>query len=293
MESAAMRMTIALFLAICAVSASAQQVDPGLRDLMQARNHGAGGAYRALGLGTEAINGNPAAMSLFQRYQMELTGAWEIQGRITYAGFAILDSMSGALAGGVSYHFGTLGTGSDARTFHYSTIGLGMPLAPWLHIGVSGHHLLMGGAAQANSLTMDAGALVRIADAFHLGFSAHNLIDTGHRELSRYFVLAAGFVSGRLSVGADLRGDFGVLPARAPEGAVAGAAPVLALSTGAEYVFGIVPARAGYSVDALTGRQYLSAGLGVMTETGNLDIAYRHELYGTAKLISLTVRLGQ
>ena len=36
----------------------------------------------------------------------------------------------------------------------------------------------------------------------------------------------------------------------------------------------------------------LSVGIGLMTETGNIDLAYRQELNGTARLLAIGVRLG-
>ena len=52
---------------LVSTSAFATAIEPGLRDLMQARVFAMGVAYRAHGLGAEAAFGNPAALSLYQR----------------------------------------------------------------------------------------------------------------------------------------------------------------------------------------------------------------------------------
>ena len=53
-----------------------EKASPGLDDLMHARNLAMGGAYRSLGYGAESVGGNPAAIAMFKRYQVEASGTW-------------------------------------------------------------------------------------------------------------------------------------------------------------------------------------------------------------------------
>jgi len=268
-----------------AALAQANVVDTTLRDFMTARSFGIGGAQRALGLSADAVDGNPAAMSLWPRYQTELSGAWEFNGRLAFATLALVDSQSNPkLALGVSYHFATIGSGASVRTVSMETVGASMPVASWLTFGISARHLLMSGAASSNAVTGDAGLAFRFFDSILLGLSGHNLVETNHPELSRFYAVSLGYVAGMFSAGLDLRFDFGAVPGSP--------SPAVGLSAGAEYILGVVPVRMGFQNDPVAGRDYLSAGIGLMTETGNIDIAYRHQLNGTARLLSIGVRLG-
>ncbi|MBI3181752.1 MAG: hypothetical protein HYZ28_06380 [Myxococcales bacterium] len=263
-------------------TAALAQAELSLRELMHARDFAMGGAYRAHGLGGEAILGNPAALSLYRRYQLELSGAWDAQSKFGFGTVSVLDSVTSELAAGVSYYLVSAGR-ADARSLsHLSTLALSMPLSSSVLIGASTRHVLVSGAYETNGVTMDAGVLVRALDALVLGFSGHNLIDLGNPMLERYYALSLAFLGGLFTAAADLKGDV------APEGGLR-----LAYSGGVEYVAGGgFPVRAGYTYDARQGRHHLSAGVGVMVEGGGLDLGYRHELGGEGgRLIALTFRL--
>jgi hypothetical protein len=252
-----------------------------LRDLMQARNYAMGGAYRALSFGTEAIAGNPAAMALYPRYQIELGGAWDVAGQNAVASASVLDSVSGPLAAGVTYQLVTFGQGVLRRTAHFNTLALCLPLLPNVWIGASARHLLMTGAASANAITSDAAVLMRFFDSLSLSVAAHNWIDTGHEELSPYYSLSAGWVTGMVALTADVRGDFGIP-----------GSPLFAIGFGAEYVVGQgIPLRLGYSIDNIAQTKAVSGGIGWMSSGGSVDLAYRHDVDGGfGRLISLSFR---
>ena len=76
---------------------------PTLRDVMQARSFAMGGAYRAIGGGTEVVDGNPAAISLRKRYLIELSGAWDPRNPFGFGSIGVLDSVTSPLAAGLSY----------------------------------------------------------------------------------------------------------------------------------------------------------------------------------------------
>src|SRR5687767_14802752 len=111
-----------------------------LRDLLSARSHGMGGAWRALGMRAEAGTGNPAA---FRSYRIELTGAWDWVGQDAFGMVAVADSVTSLLAAGVSYQLVTLGKGPERSTAHINTVASALPIANSLLIGVSTRYLLL------------------------------------------------------------------------------------------------------------------------------------------------------
>ncbi len=254
-----------------------------LRNIQSARSYGMGGAWRALGIGADAGTGNPASLSLFQTYRIELTGAWDWVGKDAFGTVSVADSSTSLLAAGVSYQLVSLGKGSERATAHLNTVALALPLSHSFMVGVSTRYLLMRGARQANALTGDAGIIIRPGGLVSIGVSAHNLIGTGNPELTRYFTAHAGVLAGLLSVAADVRADFTTNDEN-----------TYTYNGGVEYLFGqVLPVRAGYSYDGFKRTSQLSTGIGFMTESGGgLDIGYRHDLGGPkGRLLALTLRL--
>src|SRR5690349_12791750 len=94
-----------LFALFLSTTVYAQADVDDLRDLQIARAYGMGGAYRALGLGTEAILGNPAAMALWKMYRMEVHGSWDAKGHDAFGGVSVMDGKTSDLAAGLDYHF--------------------------------------------------------------------------------------------------------------------------------------------------------------------------------------------
>ncbi len=253
---------------------------PDLRDVMQARNFGMGGAYQSLGYGAEVIGGNPAGLSLYKRYQIEANGAWDIPSGFVTGGVALADS-TGPLAMGISYNFVTFG-GFERRWAHLTTLALSYALADWLHLGVSGRHQVITGATNTNSISMSAGLVVKPATWLSLGFSGHNLIPNYNADVTRFFVASvSGLFLGQLTPVFDLRMDFNQPQAR------------LAYQAGLEWLIAMtVPVRVGYQYDGIAHHQYLSGGLGWFVEGSGIDVSYRHELGGNeGRLIALTLKM--
>ncbi len=165
------------WLAFAPALAFAQGEQPGFRDFMQARNYAMGGAYRALGLGTEAIDGNPAAMGLRKRYEIDLGGALDTQTKFSYGSAAIYDTQTSELGAGVSYHLISVGRGDRNRIAHQATLALSYPLSQSIILGASGHYVLENGAFHRSGITMDAGLALKMSDSISASLSAHNLID--------------------------------------------------------------------------------------------------------------------
>jgi hypothetical protein len=263
--------------------ALAQAEVDDLRNVQSARATAMGGAYRALGLGTETVLGNPAALPLWRVYRVELHGSWDIHGKDALAGVSVVDAKTSDLAAGLDYHLLTLSSGEGRTTAHYSTLAFALPITPGVFVGTSVHYLRMNGPQMANATTVDAGAQLRFSDSVTAGFSAHNLIDTQNEELNRYYSAHVGLLSGLFALGADVRADFESLPES-----------VYTYSVGGEYLLGqAFPVRLGYTYDGFRKSSQLGLGLGFLTaEGGGIDVGYRHELAGQkGRTLTLTIKL--
>ncbi len=273
-----------LLLALCLSTPALAQSDvEDLRDIHSARGYGMGGAYRALGLGTESVLGNPAAMALFRLYRLELHGAWDVAGKDAFGGVSVMDGKTSALAAGLDLHVLSLRNGAGRSTAQYSTLAMAFPLTPGVLVGSSVHYLRMTGARQANATTVDAGALLRFTDGFILGFSAHNLIDTRNPELTRYYSAHGGLLLGLFTVAFDVRADFETREES-----------IFTYSGGFEYILGqSLPVRLGYTYDGFHKASQIGVGLGFMTpDGGGLDLGYRHDLGGEkGRVLALTLKL--
>lgn len=276
-----MKRLVGLLSLLVSSSALAQiENSPDLRDVQAARNMAMGGAYEALGYGSETIGGNPAALSLYKRYQIEASGAWDIPQGFGFGSVAVADSTN-PLAAGIQYTFATFG-GPERRWAHVTTLDLSYSIADVFHIGIATRHQVLVGASNTNSVTMNAGIVVRPIEYLSIGLSGHNLISVYNRDVSRYFVASiAGKLFNQLSPVFDLRMDFNQVD------------PRFAFHGGIEWLIAQTwPVRIGYQYDGIANHQYISAGAGWFNEGSGVDIAYRHELGGQeGRLISLTLKL--
>ncbi len=269
-----------LTLAISVRALAADDQGPVLTDIAQSRNLALGGAYESLGYGAESVSGNPAALSLYKRYQMEASGSWDIPNGYGMATVALADSTN-ALAAGVAYQYVTYGA-HNRRWAHLTTGALALSLADWLHIGAAVRHQVILGATNTNSVTMNAGLVVRPAQFLSLGFSGHNLIYNYNPDITRYFVASvSAMLLGQLSPVFDLRMDFNQ------------AQPRLAYLGGIEWLIAqAFPLRVGYQFDDILRRQYVSGGIGYFDQGSGIDLSYRHELAGSeGRMLSLTLKL--
>lgn len=273
------RPLLPLALLLLALPARAEELP--LRDLTNARGYALAGAFRSLGLGAEAVGGNPAAMSLFRAYRIELSGGWDTENKDALAQVTLADSSSGALAGGVNYTLASVGRGAERRTVHLNTLALAFPLMERVLIGGSVRYAVTNTTSRINAATGDLGLLFRLGDQLTLGVSGHNLIGTQHEELARYYSGHVGFLAGLLVVGGDVQAEFPSEGAR------------LRYAVGAEYVAGeVFPLRAGFNYDAATGQKQIGAGVGILSPEGGIDLGFRQDLGGRqGRMVALTLKL--
>ncbi|MCI0569993.1 MAG: hypothetical protein L0Y66_04515 [Myxococcaceae bacterium] len=255
--------------------------EPLLQQLVHARSLGMGGAYFSQGLSADAVSGNPAALGLFRSYRVELSGAWDTVTKAGVASTSVVDGVTSSVAAGYAYHYASTGRGVDRRVSHLNALGLSIPLGSSVFLGASGRHVLETANGRPSGLTANAGLLVRMGEAFHVGVSGHNLVDFGHTDFPRFYVGSLGFVSGVVSAAVDLRAQ----PGRAVS--------PYSVAAGAEFIAGqLFPLRAGWSMDMDTGVHAVSGGLGVMVQGGGVDVGYRHELGGLGgRTLAVTLRM--
>ena len=255
---------------------------PDLRDIQHSRNMAMGGAYESLGYGAESIRGNPAALSLYKRYQIEASGSWDIPQGYGFGTLGLADSTN-PLATGVAYTFATFNDGNGDRVWaHVTTLGFAYSFGELFHIGIAGQHQALLGGSNTNSITMNAGLVFRPAEWLSVGLSGHNLIPVYNAYITRYFVASVSSqLFGQLTPCFDLRADF-----NQPD-------PRFAFHGGIEWLIAqMIPLRAGYQYDMIGGHQYVSGGVGYFSQGSGVDVAYRHELGGlNGRLVSLTLKL--
>ncbi len=276
---------LTLLLSLTALPALADEAplsppEPGMRDVVHARTLAMGGAFRSIGLGADAVVGNPAAMTLAKRYQAEISGSYDVQSRFGFFSAAVLDSVTNQIAAGLAYQFVSLGQGEEHRFAHLSTVAASLPLSEMLHVGFSTRYLIETGSRAANALTVDAGLLLRFS-SLAISFTGHSLIDIRNEDLPRFFALSVGWTGGAWALVGDVKMD------------VAGQTPRFAYSLGGEFIAGdAFPLRAGFMIDTLTQTNSVSFGAGYMSGGSGVDLAYRHELGGQGgRMLALTLKM--
>jgi hypothetical protein len=275
------RRIFTLLLVLVAPATFAQvQSSPNLLDLMHSRNMAMGGAYESLGYGAEAIGGNPAALTLYKRYQIEATGSWDVPQGYGFGSVGLADSTN-PLAAGITYHFATYGA-DQRRWAHLTTLALAYAIGDLIHIGVAARHHVIVGVHPTNSISVNAGLIVHPVSFLTFGFSGHNLISVYNVDIPRYFVASiSAQIVGQLSPAFDLHMDFNQ------------ANPRLSYHAGIEWLIAqTFPVRIGYEFDGIGNHQYLAGGIGWFSDGSGVDVSYRHELEGQGgRLISLTLKL--
>lgn len=239
-----------------------------------------GGAFRAMGGGTEVIDGNPAAMTVYRRYLIELSGAWDPRNPFGFGSLSVMDSASNPIAAGLNYQLVSVGSGDDHRVAHINTAAFGLPFGQLLHVGLSTRHILMTGTRTANALTGDAGVLLNFG-GLTFTVSGHNLIDIYNEDFPRYFAGGAAFMTPVFNIAADVKADFN------------GESPAFSFHGGAEYLlFNALPIRGGYTHDLIRNARVVTGGLGIFVENGTIDFGYQHELGGSySRLLAVTLRM--
>jgi len=238
-----------------------------------AREVGMGGTFRELGIGANAADGNPAAMALFQAYQLEFAGGYDWKAKGWYAAGWARDSTNPDLSGAYSLHYisneyGGANVGQWAHSLSIAT-----RLGDRVAIGIGGRWLIQS-TPKINAASLNVGVSILVIPQLTLGFAGYNLIDTHHPELSRSFEVGFGLLVGPVRLATEVRSDIGRGPLHPT------------WNSGLEVFLGKSFAlRGGWEWREPVQQNFLGAGLGFVFDNAGLDIGWRHGLSGAGDLI--------
>jgi hypothetical protein len=243
-----------------------------------AREIGMGGTFRELGIGANGADGNPAAIALFQTFQLEFAGAYGWKAKGWYFGGWARDSTQ-ELAGAYSLHYisNDYGSGNVGQWAH--SLSLAAKLGDKVAFGIGGRWLIQGNP-KINAASMNLGMSIQLMPQLTLGIAAYNIIDTHHPELSRSFEVGFGLLLGPVRLASEVRSDL----FRGPLHPIWNSG--LELFLGRSFVL-----RGGWEWRESVQQNFLTAGIGFVFDNAGLDIGWRHGLAGAGDLIVAGLRL--
>ncbi|MCL2626889.1 MAG: hypothetical protein FWD46_08790 [Cystobacterineae bacterium] len=254
-----------------------------LHDVTEARGYGTANMNFAAGRGTQALYGNPAALSFDERFEVEGSGTLDFaKNSYKFFGLGVADSKAGPVAAALSYHLLSIGPSGERTTAHMLTLALAMPFAKVFHIGLSMRQHFVRGPLDSNPFNLNAGIGVTLTDIITVSLSGHNLIHSSSIDTPRYFVLSAsGNILGIVAT-AEMRGNFDNHKSRFTWGG------------SLEYTFvGMLAVRGGYAYDQVQKASILGVGMGFSAPGGGVDLGYRHTFGGAQNnVLALTGRVN-
>ncbi|MGK3967933.1 hypothetical protein WMF38_27660 [Sorangium sp. So ce118] len=262
-----------------------------------------GGALRALGNGTSAVFMNPSAMVETRVYHLQalFQGSPEA-GRHAYGG-VVVDSVTGKLAGAISFVGGFVDDDGVDRTFLDARVGLAYPITERLFVGLTGRYakitqdgtLRVGGLADSggydpvsgglveteegkpagrhsyvNEFTFDAAITIKPTDNLYIAAVGQNLSYPDNGLLPTTVGGGIGFGTDDLSVEVD-----GLVDLNSYSDAT------YRLMAGGEYlVADHFPLRAGYRFDQGADQHALSLGVAYVGTQFSVEASARRALAG-------------
>jgi hypothetical protein len=274
-----------------------------------ARSAGLGGAMRALGNGTTAVLLNPADMVETRVYHIEALAQLTPEAARQVYGGVIVDSMTGRLAGGISFFGGYIDPDGIDRSFIDARVALAYPITERLFIGLTGRYTkvtqsgdyepLTGSRASrglidpdaeskippersafVDGFTFDAGLTVKATDAIHIAVLGQNLSYPNTGVIPTSVGGGIGYGTDDFSVEVDGIADFNTYLDTSAR-IMAGAELLLADH---------FPLRAGYRFDGGAKLHAVSAGLGYIHTDFSAEASVRRTLSdpgATTVIISL------
>jgi hypothetical protein len=278
--------------AITATSSRADAYRPpefgyGYGEIEGPRTLAMGGAARAYGWSTSAIDSNPANVSAQRVYHAELLGGLDTKAHRLQYGATVIDGITSKLAMGLQAVRTTQGNTDDVyqRTSTDIRLNGSYPLGDRFFLGVTGRWLRTaqdglgplgpsavsksGGDANATVYTFDAGFLLALSESLRIGVVGYNLTAPKGGIAPLMVGGALGFRAGEFTIEADTVATdptyWGTWKMR--------------YQGGAEYlVADRYPIRAGYVYDAGAKRSSLSGGLGYVEKQFAFDFGVRGDL---------------
>jgi len=263
-----------------------------------ARSAGMGGALTALGAGVNAPFVNPAAMGLTRSYHISALGQFTPEAARQLYGGAIVDSTR-KWSGGMSVVGGFMDPDGINRSQVDVRLAVAMAISKSFHLGVSGRYLNLdqegvgplgssrasgglvdpedpgGRNALVNTLTFDAGLVIRATDALHFGVVGRNLSYPNNGLLPTVVGGGVGYGTNDFSIEVDGLVDITSYSKPNPR----------AMAGGEYLLVDRVPLRLGYRFDLLNGSGFepshqVTGGMGYLDKRFGVDASVRRTVAG-------------
>ena len=252
-----------------------------------------GGLLRAAGNSATAVFQNPASMLSTRVYHLEgLAQPTPEAARQIYAG-AIVDSVTGRLAGGVSVAGGVVDPNGFDRSLLDARVALAYPLGDAIGAGITGRYLkvnqqglgvfgdskVSGGLVEpeggrsplVDGFSFDAGLNARLGNALRLGVAGQNLTYPGHGLAPTTLGGGLAYAAMDFTFEVDGLADF-----------TSYADTTARIMAGGEYLLGDhFPLRLGYRYDQGSSSSAISGGLGYIGTEVAVEAAVRRSLDDT------------
>ncbi|RME22466.1 MAG: hypothetical protein D6806_12955 [Deltaproteobacteria bacterium] len=256
----------------------------GAQDITGARPLGMGSAFRGIASSNDAIYLNPAGMSLFRRYSLEVQyllvpdySARDAADQHVVQ-LSVVDNQIQPFATGLAY---TRVERGDDKSGNRYDLAFSIPLTEGLFIGTDVKYLDFDRKDRANvdAVSVDVGMLLQTSFGLHLGVVGYNLTNTAdyleHPISMGLGVMYSPFRS--LEISFDWTINF--QKPEDPNEPAGRKSTGYAYSFGVEYLlFGQMTVRAGYSIDRSSpfgDDQYWTVGAGYISRAFAFDFGYR------------------
>ncbi len=253
------------------------------------RSTAVSGALRSTSSSTSALFANPANMALTQVYHVGGFAQIFPEAGKQLFGAAVVDSLlsSTGLAGGLSAAWSQQDPGNLGRQWTDLRFGLALPIPEVLYVGASGRYVALKqdgvgplGASLASgglpnqaileTVTLDAGVTLRPIPELVIALVGQNLTSPDATLFPLMGGLSAGYLTGDVSVGADVVLETELV-----------SKPRVRAQVGGEVLLAErVPVRAGYRYDQALDSHAVSLGVGYTDPKFSIDLGARRSLVG-------------
>ncbi len=247
-----------------------------------------GQTLRASPSGTSGVYQNPAVLAMSPVYHME--GLYQYTGEedMHMFGTVLADSVTTVVAAGLSFNYSSINDKHTRLKAYDGRLAIAGSIGNILYLGGTVRYLWLdykwneerwgpggmpalpaSGSRNVNSLTLDAGAAVRLGNIITLGAVGYNLIPTESTFAPLQLGTGASvYVMNMLLIEVNTLLDFSSHDSVASD-----------IEVGTElFLGGAVALRGGYIYDFFYRMSTISAGLAYVHAKFSIDAAYMHEL---------------
>jgi hypothetical protein len=245
-------------------------------EALDARAVGMGETLRAAASGALSTTLNPAGVALVKNYVIEGSYMYRPSDHSNVEAISLCDSVTTRIAACLYYNHISASPDDDptgdGRTLHEGGITMAMPLGESFSLGITQKYVDYTDPVSENSHSgfgMDAGLIFKLMPTLNVAGVVYNIYGNDQARFARALGGGVAFNAGKLLLAADMRWNTETSAGR--------------YGAGAEYMFGGdnsqgIPVRAGYVYDDLLGAQYVTAGLGYVSQRVAVDVGMRKEV---------------